>query len=65
MIADYGARWGIKREGRLHQTMKVKKHGRQAKSVFGYSLDYLRSMLTDLDLKSDEFVHSLKFLFCT
>ena len=65
MIADYGARWGIKRERRLHQPIKVKKHGRQAKSIFGYGLDYLRSILTDLDLKSDRFLHSLKFLFCT
>ena len=34
MIADYGARWGIKREGQLHQPIKVKKHGDQAKSIF-------------------------------
>ena len=65
MIADYGARWGIKREGQLHQPIKVKKHGDQAKSIFCYGLDYLRSILADFDLKSDEFLYSLKFLFCT
>lgn len=65
MIVDYGARWGIKREGQLHQPIKVKKHGHQAKSIFRYGLDYLRSILTDFNLKSDEFLYSLKFLFCT
>ena len=48
-----------------HQPIKIKKHGRKAKSIFRYGLDYLRSILTDLDLKSDEFLHSLKFLSCT
>ena len=48
-----------------YQPIKVKKHGRLAKSIFRYGLDYLRSILTDLDLKHDEFCHSLQFLSCT
>lgn len=43
----------------------VKKHGRKAKSIFRYGFDYLRSIFTDLDLKQDEFLHSLQFLSCT
>ncbi len=59
--------WAIKTGDWLHQhqPIKVKKHGRLAKSIFRYGLDYLRSILTDLDLKHDEFCHSLQFLSCT
>ena len=45
--------------------LRVKKHGRKAKSVFRYGLDYLRSIVTDLDLKYAEFLDSLQFLSCT
>lgn len=45
--------------------LKIKKHGRRAKSIFRYGLDYLRSILLDLDLKYNEFLDSLKFLSCT
>jgi hypothetical protein len=48
-----------------HSPLKIKKHGRLSKSVFRYGLDYLRSIVTDLDLKHDEFLHSLKLLSCT
>ncbi len=48
-----------------HEPLKVKKHGRLAKSIFRYGLDYLRSIVTDLDLKEDEFLFSLQFLSCT
>ncbi len=48
-----------------HQPLKVKKHGRLAKSVFRYGLDYLRYIVTDLDLKYHEFLNSLQFLSCT
>lgn len=48
-----------------HSPLKVKKHGRLSKSIFRYGLDYLRSIVTDLDLKHDDFIHSLKFLSCT
>ena len=51
----------------LHQLhpITVKKHGRLAKSVFRYGLDYLRSIVSDLDLKHDQFLFSLQFLSCT
>lgn len=59
--------WAIKTGEWLHQhyPIKIKKHGRLAKSIFRHGLDYLRSIATDLDLKDDEFLHSLKFLSCT
>lgn len=49
----------------LHQPLKIKKHGRLAKSIFRYGLDHLRSIVTDLDLKQSEFLQSLQFLSCT
>lgn len=48
-----------------YQPLKIKKHGRLAKSIFRYSLDYLRSIVIDLDLDQREFLHSLQFLSCT
>lgn len=59
--------WAIKIGDWLHQhrPIKIKKHGRLAKSIFRHGLDYLRSIVTDLDLKYDEFCHSLQFLSCT
>ena len=59
--------WAIKTGEWLHQhqPIKFKKHGRKAKSVFRYGLDYLRSIVTDLDLKHTEFLNSLQFLSCT
>ena len=48
-----------------HLPLKIKKHGRLSKSIFRYGLDYLRSIVTDLDLKHDGFLHSLKLLSCT
>lgn len=59
--------WAIKTGEWLHQLnpIKLKKHGRLAKSIFRSGLDHLRSILTDLDLKHDEFLASLQFLSCT
>lgn len=59
--------WAIKTGEWLHQhhPIKLKKHGRLAKSVFRYGFDYLRSIVTDLDLKHHEFLHALQFLSCT
>lgn len=59
--------WAVKTGEWLHQhqPIKVKKHGRKAKSIFRCGLDHLRSIVTDLDLKYTEFLHSLKFLSCT
>lgn len=59
--------WAIKTGEWLHQLnpIKVKKHGRLAKSIFRNGLDHLRSIFTDLDLKYDDFLASLHFLSCT
>ena len=59
--------WAIKMGQWLHhhQPIKIKKHGRLAKSIFRYGLDHLRSIVTDLDLKQSEFFQSLQFLSCT
>lgn len=59
--------WAVKTGEWLHQhqPLKLKKHGRLAKSIFRYGFDYLRSLVTDLDLNSHQFVHSLRFLSCT
>ncbi|ELS04298.1 transposase family protein [Xenococcus sp. PCC 7305] len=48
-----------------HQPLKIKKHGRKAKGIFRYGLDYLRSIVLDLDLKQEQFLYSLQFLSCT
>ncbi len=59
--------WAIKIGEWLHQhhPLKLKKHGRLAKSIFRYGFDYLRSIVTDLDLKHNEFLQALRFLSCT
>lgn len=59
--------WAILIGEWLHEQipLKIKKHGRRAKSIFRYGLDYLRSLLLDLDLKHREFIHCLNFLSCT
>ena len=59
--------WAVKMGDWLssHRPLKVKKHGRLSKSIFRYGLDYLRSLLIDLDLRADDFLHSLQFLSCT
>jgi hypothetical protein len=59
--------WAVKTGEWLHQhqPITIKKHGRPGKSIFRYGLDYLRSILSDLDLNHDQFVHSLQFLSCT
>ncbi|MGA7955274.1 MAG: IS4 family transposase [Gloeobacterales cyanobacterium] len=45
--------------------IKIKKHGRKAKSIFRYGFDYLRRILLNLELLTDEFFYSLQFLSCT
>ena len=59
--------WAVKTGEWLNHLnpISVKKHGRLAKSIFRYGLDYLRSIVNDLDLKQDEFLFSLQFLSCT
>lgn len=59
--------WAFKVGEWLHQQqpLKLKKHGRLAKSLFRYGLDHLRSIVFDIQLKLDDFLFSLKFLSCT
>jgi hypothetical protein len=47
------------------RSIPIKKHGRQAKSIFRYGLDYLRRTLLNLELFVDEFFQALQFLSCT
>ena len=59
--------WAVKIGEWLHEhkPIRVKKQGRLAKSIFRYGLAHLRSIVTDLDLKQDDFIFSLQFLSCT
>lgn len=59
--------WAFKVGQWLHQQepLKLKKHGRLPKSLFRYGLDFLRSTLFHIQLKSDDFLTSLTFLSCT
>ena len=59
--------WAFKVGQWLHQQepLKIKKHGRLAKSIFRYGLDFLRSTLFDIQLKMNDFQISLTFLSCT
>ena len=45
--------------------IKIKTHGRRAKSIFRYGFDHLRSILLDLAHKSEQFQAVLPFLSCT
>lgn len=45
--------------------LKLKKHGRKARSVFRHGFDYLRQIVLNLTDKQAEFKSALKFLSCT
>jgi len=45
--------------------IKIKKHGRKARSIFRTGFDSLRTLLLNLDEKMDEFLDVLRFLSCT
>ncbi len=45
--------------------LKVKKHGRKAKSVFRYGFDHLRQIVLNLTQKHAQFKMVLKLLSCT
>jgi hypothetical protein len=47
------------------QPIRVKSHGRRAKSLFRYGLDHLRSVLLNMTAKIDEFFACLQVLSCT
>ena len=52
--------------GNLNFLIPDSRHEKEIQDNRGrYGLDYLRSIVTDLDLKQDEFLHSLQFLSCT
>ena len=42
--------------------LKLKKHGRKAKSIFRYGFDHLRNIVLNLEQKTDEFLFVLQFL---
>ena len=45
--------------------IKIKKHGRKAKSVFRYGFDHLRHILLNLEQYEVSFCQTLQFLSCT
>ena len=48
-----------------HHPIKIKKHGRKAKSIFRTGLDHLRQILLNLDSRKGQYVQVLKLLSCT
>ncbi len=46
-------------------SIKIKKHGRKARSIFCAGLDHLRQILLNLESCQAQFVHILSFLSCT
>jgi hypothetical protein len=59
--------WALKIGEWRHQQkpLRVKKHGRLAKSIFRYGFDFLRTTLFALDLKVNDWIFLLSFLSCT
>lgn len=59
--------WAVLAGQWLHQLkpLKLKKHGRRAKSIFRCGLDHLRAIVLNLEQKLDDFVEVLHFLSCT
>ena len=49
----------------LEKPIKVKKHGRKAKSIFRGGFDYLRRIFFNLEQYESDFCQTLKFLSCT
>jgi hypothetical protein len=47
------------------QAIRIKKHGRKARSIFRYGLDHLRSILFNIESRMDELCQVLNFLSCT
>jgi hypothetical protein len=56
--------WAVKMGEWLHRQrpIPIKQHGRRAKSIFRYGLDYLRSIVLDLDIRHSDFLLSLTLL---
>jgi len=59
--------WAFRTGEWLHQLkpLKVKKHGRRAKSIFRYGFDHLRGIVLNLDQRAEAFCEVLPFLSCT
>jgi len=49
----------------LLHPIKIKKHGRPAKSIFRFGLDFLRCIFFDFKLHADKFSTAISFLSCT
>jgi hypothetical protein len=48
-----------------HQPIKIKKHGRKAKSIFRVGLDHLRRIFLNLNSFETESLEAIRFLSCT
>jgi len=59
--------WAFRTGQWLHEIkpLKLKKHGRKAKSIFRYGFDHLRRIVLNLEQEADKFLNALKFLSCT
>jgi hypothetical protein len=59
--------WAFRTGQWLHEVkpLKLKKHGRKAKSLFRYGFDHLRRIVLNLEQESKGFLNTLRFLSCT
>jgi Transposase DDE domain len=59
--------WVVLMEEWLHQSqpLKVKTHGRRAKSLFRLGFDSLRNIVVNLDQKFEQFLLAIRLLSCT
>lgn len=59
--------WAFRTGQWLHEIkpLKLKKHGRKAKSIFRYGFDHLRRIVLNLEQEADKFLNALTFLSCT
>jgi hypothetical protein len=48
-----------------HTPIKIKKHGRKAKSIFRVGLDYLRHIFLNLESSESQLLEAIHFLTCT
>jgi Transposase DDE domain len=48
-----------------HNPIKIKKHGRKAKSIFRVGLDHLRHIFLNLESSESQSLEAIHFLSCT
>jgi hypothetical protein len=48
-----------------HNPIKIKKHGRKAKSIFRFGLDHLRHIFLNLESSEIQSLETIRFLSCT